>query len=89
MTFYAPDDTVFPAMSLCRAAFKRGGNAPAVLNGANEAAVGLFLNGKIGFTDITEAVKGAIDNINLKNADTIEAVLEADKEARSYVSNLG
>ncbi len=89
MTFYAPDDMVFPAMSLCRAAFKRGGNAPAVLNGANEAAVGLFLNGKIGFTDITEAVKGAIDNINLKNADTIEAVLEADKEARSYVSNLG
>ena len=89
MTSYAPDDTVFPAMSMCRAAFKRGGNAPAVLNGANEAAVGLFLNGKIGFTDITEAVKGAIDNINLKNADTIEAVLEADKEARSYVSNLG
>ena len=89
MTFYAPNDSVFPAMSLCREAFKRGGNAPAVLNGANEAAVGLFLNGKIGFTDITKAVKDTLYNINFKSADTIEAVLEADKEARSYVSDLG
>lgn len=88
MTFYAPSDEIFPAMSICREAFKRGGTAPAILNGANEAAVGRFLNGEIGFTAITESVKESLDNIKIKNADTIEDVFDADREARNYVSEL-
>lgn len=88
MTFYSPDDEAFEAMSICRAAFKSGGAAPAILNGANEAAVALFLNGRIGFSDITDAVKSAVDNIRGKRADTIEDILAADEAARSFVAEL-
>ena len=56
LTFYAPDYEAFPALNLAKHAASLKGDRGAVLNGANEAAVGLFLNDKIGFTDIAERV---------------------------------
>ena len=52
LTFYAPDDEAFPAMNLARRALTMGGLYPAALNAANEVAVGAFIAGEIGFTDI-------------------------------------
>ena len=54
ITFMEPNEEVFPMPMLAKKAMKEGGTAPAILNAANEAAVALFLDGKIGFTDITD-----------------------------------
>ena len=85
LTFYAPDYKAFPALNLAKHAASLKGDRGAVLNGANEAAVGLFLNGKIGFTDIAERVAYALDTIPYKKDITLDDVLAADKAAREIV----
>lgn len=85
LTFYAPDCEAFPALNLAKHAASLKGDRGAVLNGANEAAVGLFLNGKIGFTDIAERVAYALDTIPYKKDITLDDVLAADKAAREIV----
>lgn len=85
LTFYAPDYEAFPALNLARHAASLKGDRGAVLNGANEAAVGLFLNDKIGFTDIAERVAYALDTIPYKKDITLDDVLAADKAAREIV----
>lgn len=85
LTFYAPDYEAFPALNLSKHAASLKGDRGAVLNGANEAAVGLFLNGKIGFTDIAERVAYALDTIPYKKDITLDDVLAADKAAREIV----
>lgn len=85
LTFYAPDYEAFPALNLAKHAASIKGDRGAVLNGANEAAVGLFLNDKIGFTDIAERVAYALDTIPYKKDITLDDVLAADKAAREIV----
>ena len=85
LTFYAPDEAAFPALGLVRRAAAQKGDRGAVLNGANEAAVGLFLAGQIGFTDIAARVAQAMDAIPYQPAVTLEDVLAADAEARRLV----
>ena len=85
LPFYAPDYEAFPALNLAKHAASLKGDRGAVLNGANEAAVGLFLNGKIGFTDIAERVAYALDTIPYKKDITLDDVLAADKAAREIV----
>ena len=85
LTFYAPDYEAFPALSLARRAAAEKGDRGAVLNGANEAAVSLFLAGKIGFTDIAARVAYALDNIPYQKEITLDGVLAADAAARELV----
>ncbi|HIX90540.1 MAG TPA: 1-deoxy-D-xylulose-5-phosphate reductoisomerase [Candidatus Agathobaculum pullicola] len=85
LTFYAPDYEAFPALNLARQAAERKGDRGAVLNGANEAAVGLFLEGRIGFTEIAERVARALDAIAYRSSITLEDVLAADRAARESV----
>ena len=85
LTFYAPDYEAFPALNLAKHAASLKGDRGAVLNGANEAAVGLFLNDKIGFTDIAVRVAYALDTIPYKKDITLDDVLAADKAAREIV----
>ena len=61
LTFDRPDEEAFPCLRLAREAAAVGGTACAVLNGANEAAVGLFLQGKLGFNDIPRRVERALE----------------------------
>lgn len=82
LTFYAPDYEAFPALNLARQAAARKGDRGAVLNGANEAAVGLFLEGKIAFGEIAERVAHALDTIPYQQALTLDGVLAADAAAR-------
>lgn len=85
MTFFAPDDAAFPALRLAREAAERRGNAGAVLNGANEAAVDLFLSGKIGFNDIPALVSRALAEVPQQGKQTLSDVMDADRAAREIV----
>lgn len=85
LTFYPPDREAFPCLELCREALRRGGLVPAAANGANEQAVALFLEGKIGFLDIPRLVEAAMDR-QAPGVVTLETVLEADREARAFVA---
>ena len=82
LTFYAPDYEAFPALRLARQAAAQKGDRGAVLNGANEAAVGLFLDGKIAFGEIAERVARALDVIPYRRTVTLDDVLAADAAAR-------
>jgi len=82
LTFHAPDYEAFPCLSLALEAAKTGGTATAILNGANEAAVGLFLAGQISFGEIAKRVERALSQVPVVQSPALEDVLEADKEAR-------
>ena len=85
LTFFAPDEEAFPAITLARKAAKARGNLGAVLNGANEAAVDLFLRDKISFTQIADLVGKAVEGANYKAEITVDDVLESDRAARRMV----
>ena len=85
LTFSKPDMDNFPCLALaCRCA-KMGGTACAVMNGANEEAVALFLADKIGFYDIYELVSRAVDEVPNVMEPTLDDILEADRLARQSV----
>ena len=75
----------FPCLALARECAALGGTACPVMNGANEAAVALFLEDKIGFYDIYSLVRGAVDSVPFIAEPTLEQILEADRLAREYV----
>lgn len=87
LTFHQPDGEAFPCLELCREALRRGGLVPAAANGANEQAVALFLEGKIGFLDIPRLVESAMDR-QAAGEVTLENVLAADREARKLVAGM-
>ncbi len=82
LEFEAPDFARFPALSIAYQALKSGGNAPCVLNAANEVAVRRFLAGKIGFLDIAKTVEKTLALVHTKPLITIDDVLACDAEAR-------
>ncbi len=84
MTFYEPDLETFSCLAACKKAFSLGGTACAAANGANEAAVELFLKGEIGFLRIGELVEGAL-SLYRPGAYTLSDILETDKAAKEYV----
>ena len=85
LTFYAPDEETFTCFGACKRAIRRGGTLPAAVNGANEAAVALFLKEKIGWQDIGELVCHVADTFETAPVTSVEDVLEADRKARAYV----
>ena len=85
LTFAKPDLDTFPCLRVCIDALKQGGLAPAAANGANEQAVSLFLQEKIGFLDIPRLVEAAVARQPAAAGDTLESVLEADQTARRFV----
>ena len=85
LTFFRPDTETFRCLSLAIDAAKKGGTAPAILNGANEIAVAKFLAGEIGFLDIPRLVEYALDHVPQEKDLTLERVLAADSMARNAV----
>ena len=89
LTFAAPDLEAFPCLALALECARKGGTSTAILNGANEAAVALFLNDKVKFLDIPRLVAGALDRVKARTGDYgLEDVFEADRAARAAVSDL-
>jgi len=82
LTFASPDEVNFPCLALAKAAAKEGGTATAILNGANEVAVGDFLAGKLGFMDIPRRVERAMGSVPVVQNPTLEDILAADGLAR-------
>lgn len=85
LTFAQPDTETFQCLALALEAAKTGGTAGAILNGANEAAVALFLEGKIGFLDIADRVRRAMEQVKVIQDPSMTQVLEADAAAREAV----
>ena len=85
LTFDQPDLEAFPCLALARQCAAKGGTACPVMNGANEAAVSLFLKDEIGFYDIYTLVKGAVDSVPWVENPDLDAILAADAMARQYV----
>lgn len=85
LEFSKPDMDAFPCLELARACAKAGGTACSVMNGANEAAVELFLQDRIGFYDIYDLVSGAVEAVPFIAQPTLEEILESDRLARDYV----
>jgi 1-deoxy-D-xylulose-5-phosphate reductoisomerase len=85
LTFERIRSEQFPAFALGVAAGRQGGAAPAVFNAANEAAVSLFLDGRIRFQDIGAAIASALDAFGDLPGDSREAILAADSAARRFV----
>lgn len=85
LTFLPPDQENFPCLKYAKEAVTTGGTACAILNGANEAAVGQFLKDQIGFNDIARKVRHALDTVPVKMNPTLEDILEADRLARAAV----
>lgn len=85
LEFHPPDYDKFPALGLAYEVIEAGGTAGAVLNAANEAAVAAFLDRKIRFGRIVELVAEALSAIAPVPADTLEAILDADRRARQFV----
>ena len=88
LTFEPVRGTDFPALRLGIEAGRAGGAAPAVFNAANEAAVALFLAGRIIFGDIARAIASTLEAMGDADGSTRDALLEADRRARHHVRNL-
>lgn len=86
LTFEAPDETTFPNLTLARLSMEKGGNLPCVMNAANEIAVRLFLEGKIGFNDIPKFIEQVMGSCPFIEKPSIEQLLESDREARDLMT---
>lgn len=85
LTFAKPDAETFICLKACIKAAELGGIYPTIVNGANEQAVKLFLDGKIMFTDIGRLVMSALECVSVNNNVTLEGIEQADKAARLHV----
>lgn len=85
LNFLPPDQENFACLKYAKEAVTTGGTACAILNGANEAAVGMFLKDEIGFNDIPRKVRHALDTVPAQQNPTLEDILEADRLARAAV----
>jgi 1-deoxy-D-xylulose-5-phosphate reductoisomerase len=85
LRFEPPDLDRFDAIRLGLEAASAGGTAGAVLNGANEAAVAAFLDGRLPFRDIVPACRGILQNHQFDAKPSLEQVFEADRWARQEV----
>ena len=77
----------FPCLRIARECAKTGGTACAIMNGANEEAVGLFLRREIGFNDIPRLIEDALSRVAVKYGPGLADILEADRLARAAVLN--
>lgn len=85
LTFYAPDNEVFPCLNLAKKAASVGGTMPAVLNAANEELVGLYLQEKISFADIAERLQHIMELHHPTAAPVLDDILQADLWARETI----
>lgn len=88
LTFEKPDTDKFPCLKLAYDALKAGDSACIAVNGANEAAVELFLNSKISFMDIPRLITAVLEKHETANNPTLDEIIEIDKWARNLTNEL-
>jgi 1-deoxy-D-xylulose-5-phosphate reductoisomerase len=88
LDFEPPDLTAFRCLALAFAAGREGGTRPAQLSGANEVAVEAFLAERIRWVDIPAVVEDALGRLEGTNPESIDVVLDADRQAREVAARL-
>ncbi len=86
MTFEKPDPEKFCGFKYAYEAARRGGSMPTIFNAANERAVALFLEGVIGFTDIADLIRYAMDTVEVAENPTVDEILHAQDLATEAVN---
>ena len=85
LTFQEPDFEMLPCLALAIRCARTGGTAPAVMNAANEVAVHMFLDGKIGYNTIYDYVIETVETLGVSPATDLDALIAADRDARETV----
>jgi len=88
LTFEEPDTETFRCLRLAYDALEAGGTMPAVMNGANEAAVKLFLEGRIGFCDIPKLIEKAMLAHEVNTSPELDDIIEVDRWAKRLVGEV-
>ncbi|MCZ8134009.1 MAG: 1-deoxy-D-xylulose-5-phosphate reductoisomerase, partial [Algoriphagus sp.] len=88
LTFEQPDMKTFRNLQLAFDALARGGNAPCVLNAANEIAVAAFLNREVGFLEMSDLIEEAMLRTEFISHPSLEDYIETDRTAREFTENL-
>lgn len=88
LTFEPPDTRRFPCLALAKQALEMGGNAPAILNAANEVAVEAFLKERISFLRIPALIEKVLNGMKVAPLNSLENVIETDLEARERATEL-
>ena len=88
LSFEKPDIETFVNLQLAYSAIEKGGNAPCVLNAANEIVVDAFLKDKIGFLEMSELIELAIQKSNLIAKPNYQDYIETDLETRKFVTKI-
>lgn len=87
LTFEKPDTETFEGLSLAMEAMKQGGNMPTVFNAANERAVALFLDRKIGFLEITEIIAESMNQVKYREQPSLEEILDTEQAAYEFIES--
>ena len=85
LTFEAPDFEKTPCLKLAMECARIGGTAPCIMSAANEVAVAMFLNHKLGYNQIYDCALSATESIKIDKAPDLETILAADEAARVFV----
>ena len=88
LSFEEPDLKTFRNLALAIEALEKGGNAPCILNAANEIAVWAFLKNRIGFLDITAVVEKTLEKITFIQHPTLQEYFDSDGEARNFAASI-
>ena len=88
LSFFAPDPEKFPALGLAYESLKKGGNMACIMNAANEAAVAAFLQGKIGFYDITDIVQECMAGAEFVASPDLETIFRTNDAAYAKAAEL-
>lgn len=89
LSFEQPDRANFRNLDLAYFALKQGGNAPCILNAANEVAVDQFLKGNLGFLEIPELIENCLSKVNFIKQPSLEDYIQTDKETRILAGTFG
>lgn len=87
LTFEKPDTETFEGLSLAMEAMKQGGNMPTVFNAANERAVALFLDRKIGFLEITEIIAESMNQVKYREQPSLEEILVTEQATYEFIES--
>jgi 1-deoxy-D-xylulose-5-phosphate reductoisomerase len=88
LTFEQPDKETFRNLQLAFDALATGGNAPCVLNAANEIAVAAFLNKQVGFLEMSDLIEETLTRSEFITRPQLEDYIETDRKAREFTENL-
>ena len=88
LTFEAPDRAAFPNLELAFGAMRRGGNAPCVLNAANEVAVAAFLRDQVGFRQMSDLVAECLARVSYLAEPLLADLVATDAETRRVAAEL-